>query len=513
MSTKQYSNNKRIAKNTLLLYTRMFLTMAVGLYTSRVILQALGISDYGIYNVVGGFVSMLAYLNSVFVAATQRFLSYSIGLNDKKHLHNVFCTSVSVHIILAVIILVVAETFGIWFVNNKLNIDPSRIIAANWVFQCSLATLMINILNIPYNASLVAHEHMNVYAYMSIFDVFAKLGVVYLLYLTSADKLILYSVSLIFVTLVTFMVYLIYCRRNFSECRYSIKIEPSLFKEMSTYAGWTAVGGLGFVVKDQCINIILNLFFGTTINAARGVAGHVNGVVNQFANNFMMAVSPQITKQYASGNIESSRNLVHASSKFSYFLMSLIIIPIIINLKYILSLWLVDVPDYTYEFLIIILIGSHIASMATPIATAINSTGKIKKFQIGVSLIFFVELPLAYLALKLGYKPYYALLFCLITQVIALFYRYFVLSKQVEGYSIKFFVFNNVLKSFIVFVCSLGLSMFIYTFFEPTFVTLLVTTAISMAITLIAIYILGLSRTERNIIYSYLSGVLKNIRK
>ena len=508
MSSTIYSNNKQIAKNTFLLYIRMFFTMAVGLYTSRVVLQNLGISDFGIYNVVGGFISMLAYLNSVFVTATQRFLSFAVGLNNSNKLRNVFSSSMTVHILLAIIILVFAETFGLWFLNSKLNIDIERMSAANWVYQFSVLSLILSIFTIPYNASIVAHEHMKVYAYMSIFDVTAKLAIVYTLNWTNYDKLIIYALLLVFVNLATLFFYSVYCKKKFHECRYHFIIDKALLKEMFAFSGWTAIGGLGFVFKDQSVNIVLNVFCGTAVNAARGVAMQVNAIVNQFVSNFMMAVNPQITKSYAAQETIRTRELVYASSKFSYYLMSFIIIPLIINLRFILNLWLGVVPQYTYEFLIILLLSAHIASLASPFATAINATGRIKHLQIGISLIFMIELPFAYLVLKLGYEPYIAFIMSVFTQITALLFRFFVLTKQIECFCFKDFIFKILCRVFFVFFSSSFLCYIIHSYLEDSLMTIIISTIYSICIIVIIILIFGLSKTERSLLFNIIKKIL-----
>lgn len=501
------SNNNQIARNTLLLYVRMFFTMVVGLYTSRVILQVLGISDYGIYNVVGGFVSMLAYVNSSFVAATQRFLSYAVGLDDKERLRKVFCTSMTLHVFLAIFVFIVAESFGVWFVNNKLVINSERLIAANWVFQASVVSMVLNIVNIPYNSSIIAHERMNIYAYMSIFDVCSKLIIVYMLTWTNADKLIVYAFLLVVINLLVLLIYCVYCRRHFYECMYKIIIEKSLLKEMSGYAGWTAIGGIGFMFKGQGVNVVLNMFCGTVVNAARGIAMQVDGIVNQFVSNFMMAVSPQITKNYAVGNIDRTINIVHTSSRLSFYLMAIILVPLIINLKYILELWLGVVPQYTYEFLIITIIGSHIATLATPIATAINATGKIMSFQIGITIIFMLELPYAYLLLRLNYPPYYAVSFCIVTQLLALMYRYYVLSKKIKQCNLLYFVKNVVFRPFIVYATCLLLCFFIHSLLPISFGSMLLSLIYSWSITLLMIAAFGITKNERVLINKYIDKI------
>ncbi|WP_288785262.1 lipopolysaccharide biosynthesis protein [Bacteroides acidifaciens] len=506
------SINRRIAKNTLLLYLRMILLIAVGLYTSRVVLKTLGISDYGIYNVVGGFISMIAYMNTVFVAATQRFLSYSLGQNDELHLKRVFCTSLTVHIFLAFVILLLAETFGLWIINTKLIIEPSRLVAANWVYHCSILSLLFTIIGVPYNACIVAHEHMNVYAYISIFDAVAKLIIVYVLCFVDCDKLILYSLLLVCVSIIDVLLFQVYCRKKFEECHFIFLLDGKMIKKMTSYAGWTAIGTLGFTFKDQAFNIILNLFFGTVVNAARGVAVQVNGIINQFASNFFMAVSPQITKQYASGSIDRSISLVYASAKFAFFLLSIIIIPFSINMNYILEIWLDIVPNYTNEFLQIILISTLIGSLSTSTTTAIQATGNIRNFQIGISIIFLCELPIAYLLLLNGYNPYYAAVPSIVTQFIGILFRFYILNKQVKGYNFKYFMVSVVFRSLMVIGICFMLMHYIAAFMKPCLVTLISTSVVSTIFTFLMIFFLGFNVRERQIAKTYIEKIVKRKR-
>lgn len=504
--------NKRIAKNTMLLYVRMFLILVVGLYTSRVVLKTLGVNDYGIYNIVGGFVTMLAYINSVFVVASQRYLSYSIGKGDEEQLHRIFCTSVSIHAVLGIVILILAETVGLWFVNNCLNIDPLRMDAANWVYQCSILTLMINIIAIPYNANIVAHEHMNVFAKISIVDVLMKLVIVYALLVVAFDKLIAYAILMVVVTLLVSVIYIWYCRHNFRECHYEILLDRSQIKNMSSFAGWTAIGTLGFTFKDQLLNIILNIFFGTAVNAARGVAVQVSSMTNQFSTNFFMAVSPQIIKRYASGNLAGSRQLVYNSAKYAFFLMSIVTIPLLINLRYLLELWLGHVPMFTYEFLLVILTGTLIASLASSSTTALQATGNIKIFQISVATLFLLEVPLAYLLLKLGYNPYIAIAPSIITQMTGVILRFYILSRQVEGYEMIYFLVHIVLRSIVVTTISLLLCIWIYSIYhKSTFFFFLLSSMVNVGITATLIYVMGLTTTERKVIRNYAIKIYNRI--
>ena len=507
--TKYESTNNRIAKNTLLLYIRMFVTMAIGLYTSRIVLQTLGVNDYGIYNVVGGFVAMLAYANSVFVSATQRFLSFSLGKNKKEDVIRVFSTAVTVHYVLGGIILLLAETIGLWFVNTQLNIDYGRMEAANWVYQCAVFSLFLNIVSVPYNSSIIANEHMDFFAYVSIFEALAKLVAVYMLCILPFDKLIINALLWALIAIAVRYVYIIYCKRKFSECSYHFIWDKSLLKQMSSYAGWTAVGTLGFTFKEQFFNILLNVLLGTAINAARGIAMQVSGIVNQFASNFFMAVQPQITKQYASGQIERSKKLVYSSSKFAVCLLSMVVIPLILNLDYLLELWLVEVPQYTYEFLVIIIISTLIGTFASPISTAIQATGNIRNFQIGVAIIFLLELPIGYVLLKNGCEPYLAATPALLTQVIAVVYRFYILHNLIPGYNFSKYFIDVVLRTTMVIGISFVINYVIHSQFNNSFILLLWSSLLSVIITSVLVYLFVVNRDERMMINEMVSKVLR----
>lgn len=513
MPESNTSSNKRIAKNTLMLYMRMIFILVVTLYTSRIVLRTLGVSDFGVYTVVGGFVSMLAYLNAVFVGSTQRFLSFALGKGDKDIISATFATAKLTHIIIALIILIVAETFGLWFVNNKLVIEAGRMVAANWVYQCSIASLLITIVSIPYNSSIVAHEHMQVYAYVSILEVVLKLVILYLLVILPGDKLIIYALLHVAISLIVRICYTFYCRHYFEECKAKPAIDKSLLKEMSSYAGWTALGSLGFSFKDQFSNIILNGFFGTPINTARGIAMQVNSAITSFATNFFMAISPQITKQYAAGNLQQSQRLVYAGSRYSFYLLSILTVPVIINIDYILNLWLGIVPEYTAAFLIITLTSSLIYSLTNATTTAIQATGNIKVFQIGVSIILLLELPAAYIILKLGYPPYYALLPSIATNSLALIFRFYLLKKMIPSYSLNKYYIQTVLKCFALFAVFFIPSFFLKKILPDNFGGFSVSVFVTVLFIMLVIYILGIDKNERLILYNFIKSKIPFGRK
>lgn len=503
------SNNKRIAKNTILLYLRMLLTIAVGLYTSRVVLNTLGVSDYGVYNVVGGIVAMLSFLNSALTAASQRFISFELGRGDKQKLKTVFCTSVTIHVILAIIIFIIAETVGLWFVNTHLNIDSARMYAANWVYQCSILTFMLTIISVPYNSCIVAHEHMNAFAYVSILEVILKLLIVYLLLVINYDKLITYGILVLCVAFVIRLIYGLYCKRRFEECTYHFTFNKALFKEMFSFAGWSVVGNLGFSFKDQVANVILNIFFGTVVNAARGVALQVNGIISGFSANFIMALNPQITKQYATGNIQNSMNLVYAGCRYSFYLLALVSIPVIINMDYILELWLYKVPEYTSEFLKLALVAALINSIAQPLVTALQATGKIKVFQISICIVMLLELPLAYLILYWGGKPYMAMYPTIIVSFIGLYVRFEILRRIVPNYNLIPFI-KICIRIFIVILLSYFISVKIF-INERGLINLFINIISSFIITTSTIIVIGLNRNEQtNIFYKIKKHIISH---
>lgn len=498
--TNTLDNNKRIAKNTLLLYFRMFITMVVGLFTSRVVLNVLGVSDFGIYNVVGGVITMASFLNSAMVASTQRFISFELGKGNVIRLNRVFCTSINIHVAIALISVILGETIGLWFVNTQLNLPGERMFAVNWVYQCSILTFVFTVISVPYNACIVAHEKMKVYAYISIFEVLMKLVIVYALLISPIDKLVLYAILLAFVAIIVRFLYSVYCHRKFDVCKYKFIFDRNLSKQMFSFAGWSVLGNMGFSFKDQISNIILNLFFGPTVNAARGLGIHVSSLINTFANNFAMALNPQITKQYAAGNLHESQKLVYIGARLTFFLLSVISIPVIINIDYLLKLWLGIVPEYTSAFMILSILACLLYSLSGTVTTAIQATGNIKWFQIGVSIIMLSELPVAYILLQLGCKPYSVMFPTILTYTIAVFFRFFLLRRMIPSYKFRTYLFDVVLRCILLFLISCGISQFIADNFADNLSNLLITTSISFTVTALLILIFGLKNNERRML-------------
>lgn len=378
------ANNKRIAKNTLLLYIRMLFLMAVNLYTSRVVLNVLGVEDFGIYNVVGGVVAMFSMLSGSLSAAITRFITYELGTGDRESLKRIFSSAVTIQIGLAVLIILLAEAIGVWFLNIKMNIPDARIVAANWVFQFSILTFAINLISVPYNASIIAHERMSAFAYISILEAIGKLAIAFLIVVSPMDKLIFYAILMCAVALIVRFAYGIYCKRNFEECTYHFIFDKDLLKRMFGFAGWNFIGATSAVLRDQGGNVVINLFCGPAVNAARGIAFQVNNAVSGFVTNFMTALNPQITKSYAAGDRDYMMTLIYQGARLSFYMLLLLSLPVLINTHYILELWLKTVPEHAVLFVQLVLVFAMSESISHPLITAMLATGKIRNYQLVV---------------------------------------------------------------------------------------------------------------------------------
>lgn len=502
------ADNKRIAKNTLFLYVRMILTILVNLYAVRVIWQVLGVEDYGVYNVVGGIVTMFAFLNSAMVASSQRFISFELGTGNKERLSKVFSISMTVHFMLALLILILAETIGLWFLNAKLNIPPDRMMAANWVYQCSIVAFIVNIVSVPYNACIVAHEHMKAYGYFGILEVILKLAIVFLLIFIPFDKLITYAVLIVAVSALMRLIYGYYCRQNFDECHYKFVSDHHLMRDMFSFAGWSFIGNLGFSVRDQGLNIVVNLFFNVAVNAAKGIASQIGGVISGFAQNFQMALSPQITKRFAAGETSSMMTLVFAGCKYSALLMMFIVIPLYFASEIVLKLWLDDVAPYTVGFMQLVLIMSLIDSMVSPITTALQATGRIKWFQIIISIIMVANIPLAWIWLKLEANPYIVLYVSILTSAIALVARLILLHHEVT-FSYRDFLVKVICRIIPVFIISGAIAWLLYSYFAHSIPGVISYALISVALIGITTFILGLGTSERRVLVATIINRVK----
>lgn len=500
-------NNKRIAKNTVYLYIRTIIIMLITLYTSRVILNTLGVEDYGVYNAVGGVVSMFTVLTGALSAAISRYITFELGRdeNNISRLKVIFSTSLRIQIILGIIILFLGETVGLWFLNSQMNIPDGRMVAANWVWQCALISFVIELISVPYNAAIIAHEHMNAYAVISILNVLMKLGICFLLVLSPWDKLATYAVLLVVVSTITRLVYGIYCGRFFKECQYVREKDGSLTKEMFGFAGFSFLNNTANIFNSQGLNILINVFFGVTFNAARGVATQVEGAIMQLVNNFTVAINPQITKSYAIGDNERVYSLVCRGTKYSYYLMLLFAIPVFFETDYILKIWLKTVPDYTTLFLRLSLIGAMIKMLGNTGYTACMATGNIKNYSIWITSVGILAFPLTWVAFALGAPAEYAYYVFIAVYVGVEIVRLF-LMRQMIGFPIMYFVKEVVFKILIVTPIAALLPYFVSLQFDTGWLRLLVMLAVGTISTGITVWFLGLAKYERD----YFWGVFIN---
>ena len=489
-------NNKRIAKNTLLLYFRMIVLMLVTLYTSRVVLDALGESDYGIYNVVGGVVAMFSVLSNSLSGAISRFITYELGTGDKERLARIFSTSVNIQILMALAIFVLCEVCGVWFLNAKMNIPDGRMEAANIVLQCSIATFMVNLISVPYNATIIAHERMGVFAYISILEAGLKLLVAYLIYISTFDKLMVYALLILGIAILLRLIYGIYCGRHFAEAHYRFILDRPLLKEMTGFAGWNLFGSTAYMLNTQGVNMLINIFFGVATNAARAIAVQVDAAVTQFVNNFMTAINPQITKSYASGDREYLFKLVCRGTKYSFFIMYLFIVPLVLEADTILGIWLKDVPADTPVFMRLVLFSTLATLLGNPMLTAILATGKIRNYQIAVVSVGCLVFPLTWIAYKLGCPAYTTYVIYAIIYFSLNFIRLSFL-KKLMGFPVGRFILPVFGRIGICAVLTFVLPAIVMFVLPPTFLRLLAVCVVSLLWSVACVYYVGLEKEER----------------
>lgn len=489
-------DGKRIARNTLMLYFRMFLLMLVGLYTSRVVLEALGENDYGIYNVVGGVVAMFTIISGALNSAVCRFITFEMGKGPASQLRKVYSTAVTIQLFLALVVVILAEPLGLWFIDNKMTIDPSRIPAARSVLHFSLMAFVINLMSVPQMASITAHEKMSAYAFIGILDGFLRLAAAVVIMHSSADRLVLYAALMAVAVFIVRVAYGIYCHRHFPECRFSPVFDMKLIKEMFSFAGWNFIGVTAGVLRDHGGNILVNLFSGPAINAARGVAVQLNGTVQGFVTNFMTAVNPQITKSYASGDIDYMMSLVRKSSRMSFYLLFIIALPILFNTEYLLSIWLHDVPERTVDFVRLFLVFALSESLSNPLITAAQATGNIRRYQSIVGGLILLNLPASYIFLKAGAAPEATVAVAIVISQICFAARLFMLRGMIGLDSWAFFrrVWSNVL---LVSLAALPLPHVCELIIPGGFCGFLLSSSICVLSAGLSIFFIGCSRDER----------------
>lgn len=509
MKKENMANNKRIAKNTMFLYFRMMLIMGVSLYTSRVVLKTLGIEDFGIYNVVGGIVTMFTFLNGSLGAATSRYITFELGKKNYERLNQVFNVAFLIHLLIGVLVILLAETIGLWFFYEKMTIPEYRMFAAFWVYQISILTCFFTLTQVPYNATIIAHENMKIYAWVGIVEVLCKLLVVYLLIISPFDKLVFYAALLCLIQVSIIFFYRIYCSRNCKESSLKLYKDKGLYKEMFGYAGSDLIGNISVLAQGQGLNLLLNVFFGPVVNAARGVAYQVQGAVTQFSNNFMTAVRPQIIKSYAQGDVKGMMKLVVNSSCFSYYLMWMISFPIMLEADYILKLWLGKYPEHTVSFLNLVLVLCLIQTLKTPRTTVFHATGHLKLINMAIGGILCAAFPLAYLFLKLGMAPEAVFWAANITMFVSEIASILILKKYVT-YSISSYLFH-VHGRCLMISCVSAIIPFLFfdKFMEPSFVRLLLTGVMTTIFIAVSVLTLGMDKEMRKKLMTLISNKIK----
>lgn len=493
----------QIAKNTLFLYVRMLFMMTVSLYTSRVILKTLGVVDYGIYNVVGGIVMMFGFLNGAMSTSIQRYLTFGIGRNKQEGLQQIFTTSIQISFIVGVLIVILSETIGLWFFYNKLVIPDERRNAAFWVLQLSIISSFVLVMNYPYNADIIAHEKMDAFAYLSIFEAIMKLAVVYFIVVVKYDKLILLSFLWLCVQLFIWILYVVYCTRHFHESRLIRFVDVRLLKEMFSFTGWNLLGNIAAILFSQGLNLLLNIFFGPVINAARAIATQVENTIMQFSSNFQTALNPQITKTYAQKDLQTMHKLIYASSKYSFMLLWFLSLPVIMETTPLLQLWLGIVPQWTATFFRIMICTAIIDAVARPMMTAAAATGDVRKYQLIVGGILLTILPVSYMVLKLGGDPASVFIVHLLVCVVAFIARLYIIRDMIQ-LSIYDYVRKVVLKCFMITVCSIFLPLATYKLLDDSLSSVCIVCIISFISVGLSIYLVGLTPNERKFILSKL---------
>lgn len=490
----------------------MFFIMAVTLYTSRVILQILGVQDYGIFNVVGGAVAMMGMFNSAMSSATTRYLTFELGRGDQEKLNKTFSVSCYIYLVIGAVFVLLAETIGVWFLNNKLTIPIDRIEAANWIFQFVIISVLFTLFHNPFNASIIAHEKMGMFAYISILETILRLAIVFMLSMFSYDKLILYGFLYMLTSMIIFMIYFIYCRAKFTECRIRYYKDLSLFKEIFAYSGWNLFGSVAGFVRGQGLNILINMFFNPSVNAARGIAYQVNAAITQFVNNFYIASKPQITKYYAVGEQTKMENLVFISSKVAFLLMIVLALPIIVEAPYIIQVWLGQTPEYVIPFVRIIILISTIDGLSSPLMTVAHATGRIALYQSVVGGMQILNIPISYILLSLGHGPVIVFYVSLIIAIICLFTRLWI-CKYLCNFPFFKYSFNVIGKAAVISILSYLPVYLLSKNVEESFSSFLFVFIVCELLSISLFYLIGLNKHEKVQVHNIVNKIIIKIRR
>ena len=501
------NNNKRIAKNTLFLYVRMLVTLTVSLYTSRIVLRYLGIEDFGINSVVAGVVSMFVFLNTTMATGTQRFLSFALGEKNFKKQQLTFSTTFIVHLVLALLLGLITFVGGYYFLNTQLNIPVIRMEAAHYVLYCSIITVVLNISQVPYMSSIIAHEDMSVYAYMSIFDAIMKLLVAYGLILSTGDKLQLYAILLLVVSFLNMMIYRVYCICKYKECRVKLLFDKQLLKSILTFSGWNVIGCTAVLCNNQGFNILLNVFFGPVVNAARGISMQVNSVALQFVNNFQAAATPQIIKYYAENEIEHMIRLINNNARYAGLLILFVIVPLGVEIEFLLNFWLGAVPDETAFFTRIVLFQSFLQTLSHPIVVGIHAVGRMRAANVLAGSALMLVLPLSYILLKSGVLLHWVLIINLVPWFIENIIDVTLLNKYI-GFSIKKYYTSVYFPFFILGLIAIVPLIFFHNYIEDACIRFGVVCIFSLIWSAFLFYRFGINENIRNIIKVKIGGYI-----
>ena len=496
------NKSKQVAKNTIYLYIRMILVMAVSLYTSRVVLQVLGIEDFGIYNVVGSVVVFLSFLQAALRNATFRYFTYDLGAGNTDSLGKTYSMAINTHMLMALVLFLLMEIGGIWFINCKMNVVPERLYAANWAFQFSLLTFCISVIRTPFESNILAHERMDFYAITSVAEVFLRLGIVYLLLVIPLDKLIVYGGLTMLVYFSLFLFYVIFCHYIFKEIRYTKYWDIRILRQFASYSGWSLLVNAACITRSQCINIFFNLFLGVLANAAMGIANQVVGALNTFVTNFTQAFRPQLIMSWASKEYDYFMRVIFSTSKMAYFLLLIISIPVACNIKFWLKIWLGEYPEMAQIYIISIILYYLIDAIQEPLVTSVHATGRLKYHQIMISTLVFLFIPISYFMLKFGVAGEWVLisnaLLNLTCATARTLYMRNLINLDLHAYFSKV-----VLPVICVTVISLPLPIYLTRVFEANWTNAILQTLLSMAITTVLCFFVGLSKSERNMVYSF----------
>lgn len=507
-------NNKRIAKNSLFMSIRMVIVLAITLYTSRVILNVLGVENYGVYNVVAGFVTMFGFFNSSLANGIQRFFNFELGKNGVEGARKVYNMALLIQLLLALIIIIPTEIIGTWYLHNKMVIPDGRMFAAEWIFQLSLITFVLHIIQVPFSAAVMAHERMNFYAIVSVLNVFINLGAVFVIPLLKGDALILYGILTTFVALFTLLMYIIYAKKHFEEISIEKKFHRTTFKEMLSFSGWNIFGTLGQMMKNQGVNLILNFFFGPVVNAARGIANQVNSSLQNFVSNITIPVRPQVVQSYSKGDVQRSLNLTYTISKLSCFLLLTMSLPILMEVDYVLNIWLGNnVPEYTNVFVIIIVLNSFISNLNSAVSGVVHASGKMKVYQLCGGTISLVSVIFVYIAMLIWDIPSIALVVLLVLDIIRQIVALGVLKSIVHEFSLRTYFYGIVMPLGVVSLLSLIFPLLVHNFMAEGFFRFLVVLIVSLISVVMSIYAVGLSKNEKNLVSQLLRNVVAKFTK